>query len=127
VNPSVMMAIGQFKDMGFKLDVEFVQEHDDLIREVLRHQPDIFIMDMAQAGVPAPEIIRQLRGFVIVRDMTILVYSPLPPSPKEARKKGKKTQEEIIIQKCLEAGAAKIISPWDRETFLSVLFQYCRN
>jgi len=127
VSPAIKMAIKQFRDMGFKIDVEFIQDHTDLIREVLRHQPDIFIMDTVQTDMPAPQIIRQLHGYVLTREMSILVYtSESGAEPKIKKRRRAKTQTDSIIQQCLDAGAAKAICPWDRETFLSVLFEYCR-
>lgn len=125
ITPDVKMAISQFKDMGFKLDVEYIQDTSDIIQEVLRTKPDIFIMDAVQAQTQAPEIIRQLRGFVIIRDMAIFIYSSLPVEQKQNKKWKKKVAGDSIIKQCLDAGATRFVNPWNRETFLSVLLEYC--
>jgi len=128
ISPAIRMAVSQFKDMGFKIDVEFIQDRHDIIREVLRHQPDIFFLDTVQDDEPAPEIIRQLHNYVMTREMLIFVYSSESSPQKQGRFWSRRRKRETdIVQECLAAGAHQAVEPWDREAFLSILFEYCRN
>jgi len=130
VSPAIRMAVSQFKDMGFKVDVEFIQDRTDIIREVLRHQPDVFFLDTVQDDMPAPEIIHQLHSYVMTREMLIFVYTSSesdPPKKKRFWPHRHQSDKSDVIKECLAAGAHQAVQPWDRETFLSVLFEYCRT
>jgi len=129
VSPAIRMAVSQFKDMGFKVDVEFIQDRTDIIREVLRHQPDIFFLDTVQDGESAPEIVRQLHNYVMTREMLIFVYTSESDSHKKKKRffGRRRSDQSDVVKACLDAGAHQAVEPWDRENFLSVLFEFCRT
>ncbi|MDP2653341.1 MAG: response regulator [Candidatus Omnitrophota bacterium] len=123
----VPLALKQFRELGYDAQVDVMKEEDNFIEEILRHHPDVLILDASRPGVPAHQIIHSLRSYVLLQDMTILFYlKNKGEEPKGWFRKGKNKLLEETKAACLKAGAVKYLDSMDREAFLSVLFEYCR-
>jgi len=129
LDAGIQMAVKQFRDMGFHIDIEVINDRDDIIREVLRHQPDIFIARvMREKGVTAG-LVGRLRGYVLIKEMHILLYDGEYFKSETNRRIRHKKEKELksCVAACVKAGATEYIEDFNREAFLSVLFKYCKG
>jgi len=132
LEPGVELALKQFKDIGCSAEVEIFSNGEKFVEKVLRVQPTVLILDASKPGTP--QLIRSLHSYVLLKDMTILFYTKIEKEESKAvswwlrhRAQPKKNDAlEETKKLCLEAGAAKHLESLDRETFLSILMEYCR-
>ena len=121
----IEIALRKFHDWGYNATVKVIEEGTDIIEEAVRIQPDIIFLDASREIVPAHKIVRYLRSYVVLRNTIVLIY--MQDNNEEGNKKREQHKHlEDIKQLCLGAGATKCIDSLNQESFLSVLFEFCK-
>ena len=123
----------QFRGMGYEAKIEVLGNDPEFIEKVLRIQPAVLILDASRPGVPIDQLIRSLHSYVLLKDMAILFYFKEKDEAAEKhqgwfrRKSKENTKLEETKSLCLQTGAKKCLKTLDRQTFLSILLEYCQS
>ncbi len=114
----------QIKEYGFRVDVFVVPEDSNIIEETLRNQPDIVVFS-ALDPKSAPSIIASLKSYVEFKELRIVLYANAPEPVR--RKKNYDAFLQNLKISCQEAGADGWIDSLNKESFLNLLFEYCKG
>lgn len=117
-------AVQQIKEYGFRIDVEVVPENANIIEEAIRYQSDILLFNALHHD-QAPEIvITSLKSYVEFKDLKIVLYA----DRGELDRKGKNCDMflEDLREQCRQAGADGWMGPLTRDSFLNLMFEYCK-
>ncbi|MFA5260938.1 MAG: response regulator [Candidatus Omnitrophota bacterium] len=105
-----------------KIAIKTVGHQDELLNEVLKAPPDILFVDALWPNIPVHKTIKALRGYPLLKNLTILAYANQSEDPK--KQKVKESQLEKIRTQCLEAGATSFIGPLTYDALFSAISEY---
>ncbi len=94
----------------------------ELIGKALRMVPNIIVIDVLEADIPAYELIKSLRCFSRLRDTHIIIYSYL--TPEQLGDSDKTMNLKRVNEACDDAGVSKNIGRFTRMTFLDSLREF---
>jgi DNA-binding response OmpR family regulator len=122
---SIEEAVRQIEEYGFRIDVVAIPEDSNIIEETIRHQPDIVVFNALRENKFPEIMVHSLKSYVEFKDLKIILYV-------DSRGLGRREKEfHLLLQelkgKCLGAGANGWVDRLDRESFLNVLFEYCKG
>ena len=121
----IKSAVQQIKEYGFRIDVEAVPEGVNIIEETIRHQSDIVVFN-ALNSVQGPEIvITSLKSYVEFKDLKIVLYAN--QNNLDGKGKDYEIYLEDLKERCQQAGADGWIGPLSRDSFLNLMFEYCKG
>ena len=118
-------AAQQIKEYGFRIDVEAVPENTNIIEETIRYQPDIVVFNALDGGKEPEIMITSLKSYVEFKDLKIVLYADWNNSDSEG--KNHEMYLEDLKERCREAGADGWMGPLNRDSFLNLMFEYCKG
>ena len=121
----IRLAEARVKEYGFRIDVTIVPENSNIIEETLRYQPDIAVFNALSEKSSPQSAITCLKSYVEFKDLKIVLYADFPD--KVTKKKNGDAWFQSIKTSCQEAGADGWIGALNQESFLNLLFEYCKG
>ncbi|MBN1869543.1 MAG: response regulator [Candidatus Omnitrophica bacterium] len=117
-------AIQQIKEYGFRVDVEIVGENTNIIEETIRHQSDIVVFNALDSAKNPEIMIASLKSYVEFRDLKIVLYAD--ENSLDIKRKNYDRYLEDLKERCRSAGADGWIGALTRDSFLNLMFEYCK-
>ena len=118
-------AIQQIKEYGFRIDVESIPENTNVIEETIRHQSDIVVFNALDNEKEPEIVITSLKSYVEFKDLKIVLYAD--QNNLDGRGKNYEIYLEDLKERCRQAGADGWIGPLNRDSFLNLMFEYCKG
>ena len=118
-------AIQQIKEYGFRVDVEVIPEDTNIIEETIRRQSDILVFNALDSENKAEIVITSLKSYVEFKDLKIVLYAD--PNALDHKRKNCEAYLEELKERCRQAGADGWIGPLSRDSFLNLMFEYCKG
>ncbi len=105
-------------------DAVWVRDGKELLREAVRANPGVLVIDVALEDIPSDEIIRALRSISILKDLFILTYSLHVLSPQTPGKDASSSGTDRKIRLCRLAGADDYLGEVTEADFAQLLLDY---
>lgn len=115
----------QIKEYGFRVDVEAIPENTNIIEETIRHQSDIVVFNALDSTKEPEIVITSLKSYVEFKDLKIVLYAS--QKNLENKRKNFEMYLEDLKERCRQAGADGWIGPLNRDSFLNLMFEYCKG
>lgn len=121
----IKSAVQQMKEYGFHVDVEIVPENANIIEETIRHQSDIVVFNAIGAGKNPEIVITSLKSYVEFKDLKIVLY--VNSDHLGDKRKNYEMYLEDLKERCRQAGGDGWIGVLSRDSFLNLMFEYCKG
>jgi len=118
-------AVQQIKEYGFRIDVEVVPEDTNIIEETIRHQSDIVVFNALDNEKEPEIVITSLKSYVEFKDMKIVLYAE--KNNLDSKGKNYEMYLEDLEEQCRQAGADGWIGSLNRDSFLNLMYEYCKG
>jgi DNA-binding response OmpR family regulator len=114
--------LNESPEVAQKLDIHLTNHQDTLITDARVLNPDLIILDVSLCIKPtADEVVRELRKEEDLKETNILlIRNTLGESSSRVN------QPDKTIEECLARGASHFVGLLNRESFLTVIKEYCR-
>jgi CheY-like chemotaxis protein len=114
--------LNESPEVAQKLDIHLTNHQDTLITDARVLNPDLIILDVSLCIKPtADEVVRELRQEKDLKETNILlIRNTLGEAGSRAN------QPDKAIDECLARGASHFVGLLNRESFLTVIKEYCR-
>ena len=121
----IRSALQQIKEYGFRIDVEVVPQSINIIEETIRNQSDIVVFNALDKGMDPEIVITSLKSYVEFKDLKIVLYT----DENNLGIKGKNCEMYLddLKERCRQAGADGWIGSLNRDSFLNLMFEYCKG
>jgi|CXWL01.1.fsa_nt_gi DNA-binding response OmpR family regulator len=107
-----------------KIDLHMTNDHSTIVDEAVALKPDLIILDVDMFIVPsAHEVVRLLREHVELKETTILLTRSMLGDL--AALAGSRHPDKSV-EDCLARGASHFIGSLNKNSFTTILQEYCR-
>ncbi|MCK5178329.1 MAG: response regulator, partial [Candidatus Omnitrophica bacterium] len=121
----IKSAVRQIKEYGFRIDVNVVPESTNIIEETIRHQSDIVVFNALDSGKEPEIVITSLKSYVEFKGLKVVLYAD--QNNLDRRGKNCEIYLDDLKERCRQAGPDGWIGPLNRDSFLNLMFEYCKG
>ncbi len=113
--------VADSKDIAQQLDIKVTNNQETLLHDALEFKPELIILDVDMFIKPtADEITAQLRAQESLKETRILLNrSMLGDEPALIKSSNQ------MVQQCLQNGASQYVGSLNRDSFLTIVSEYC--
>lgn len=122
---SIKSAGQQIKEYGFRIDVDVISENTNIIEEMIRYQSDIVVFNALDSGKEPEIVITSLKSYVEFKGLKVVLYAD--QNNLDRRGKNCEIYLDDLKERCRQAGADGWIGPLSRDSFLNLMFEYCKG
>ncbi len=115
----------QIKEYGFRIDVSITSEDNNIIEEALRYQPDIVAFNALDEKRSPEIVITSLKSYVEFKGLKVVLYADR--NDLASKRKNYEVFLQDLKESCQDAGADGWIGSLTRDSFLNLLFEYCKG